>query len=565
MDTVIHKIYKRNLEILESVFLVVYFFRNQNYDAGLRTSNATLKLIEDSLGQILQNSDYFNQDYNLVSTDLIMSIFNDLLTAQHSRDYVLLADLYEARVYPFIISLQEVIYTREEICFDNQEYLENIEMLKNKDRNLGNLVEAMPNPALLLEKNYSIEYTSTGFKTLALFDNNIKYYLHSNNDIIKEAFALAKFWYANRKSHSYIVYGLGLGYHIIELALLDVNNTIEVYESDINVIQLACAYADNFNKLLQNSNIKLIYDPDCSKIINRVAHINQESDFVIHYPSLRNIKQIYVKEHLENYFVQYSSIRNQYSLLVYNFKRNIQNYDGIIDDLRDKFKGRTVYIVAAGPSLDKNFTKLKEVGNEAIILSTGTVFKKLIKAGITPNYVLVTDANKRVYAQIKDYENCNVPMLFLSTAYYEFSSNYKGLKYIAFQKEFNLAENYAAFKNVCLFNTGGSVSTLALDICIQFECSRIIFLGLDLAYTDDYIHASDTSLRELKSYDGLIQIKDINDKLIYTSKSLNIYRQWIENRIKDIKDIEFIDATEGGAKVNGMKIMKLSECISKFN
>jgi hypothetical protein len=56
-------------------------------------------------------------------------------------------------------------------------------------------------------------------------------------------------------------------------------------------------------------------------------------------------------------------------------------------------------------------------------------------------------------------------------------------------------------------------------------------------------------------------VEDIYGKLIYTSKSLDMYRQWIENRIKGIKDIEFIDATEGGARIKGMQIRKLSECI----
>ena len=40
-----------------------------------------------------------------------------------------------------------------------------------------------------------------------------------------------------------------------------------------------------------------------------------------------------------------------------------------------------------------------------------------------------------------------------------------------------------------------------------------------------------------------------------------MYRKWIENRIENVTEIEFIDATEGGAKVKGMQIKKLSECL----
>jgi hypothetical protein len=101
-----------------------------------------------------------------------------------------------------------------------------------------------------------------------------------------------------------------------------------------------------------------------------------------------------------------------------------------------------------------------------------------------------------------------------------------------------------------------------LDIGISFACKRIIFLGLDLAFTDNYIHAAETSRRDLTSTEDLRQVPDIHGNKIFTSKSLDIYRQWIENRIRNEKGIEFIDATEGGARIEGMKLMKLSECLS---
>ena len=146
-----------------------------------------------------------------------------------------------------------------------------------------------------------------------------------------------------------------------------------------------------------------------------------------------------------------------------------------------------MYIVAAGPSLDLNFKRLKEVKNKGIILATGTVFRKLISADIIPDYLIVTDANARVYKQIAGYEDYDIPMLFLSTAYYGFASNYKGKKYIICQKDYRKAEELASQLDLHCFLTGGSVSTTALDIGITFKCRRIIFLGLDLAYTNNYV------------------------------------------------------------------------------
>jgi len=368
---------------------------------------------------------------------------------------------------------------------------------------------------------------------------------------------------AEEKSE-YIIYGYGLGYHVKELSNLDRNIKIEIYESDINIIQLACVYTE-LTSISNNPNINLIYDPDFSKIFNRIKSLGSDTEFVIHYPSLRNIKNPSIRKSMENYFIQYSSMNNQRRLLNGNFNENILNYDSMMNELRETFSGRDLYIVASGPSLDKNFMQLREIRKNAIILATGTVLKKLINAGITPDYFIVTDANSRVYEQISGFENIQVPMLLLSTAFKDFAKKYQGKKYMICQKDYSKAEKYASLKGDMLFETGGSVSTTALDNGISFGCRRIIFVGLDLAYTDNFVHANDTSQRDLICTEGLWQVEDIYGNMVYTNRTLDIYRGWIEKRIRGVENVEFIDATEGGAKIQGMKIMKLSECIFPCN
>ena len=39
------------------------------------------------------------------------------------------------------------------------------------------------------------------------------------------------------------------------------------------------------------------------------------------------------------------------------------------------------------------------------------------------------------------------------------------------------------------------------------------------------------------------------------------YREWIEAHIEYIKDVEFYNATEGGANIRGMKNVKLKDVI----
>ncbi len=559
MNKSIKDIFKKNITLLRLSDRITYYFRIMNYDAALTLASTALYQINQLLGPLLSSANYFNDKEEVISNPLINDLLNQLLNAQTKRDYILLADLYEIRMKPFLLRLQDIIMSKEEYIFDEIEYQSMLNEIKAVNQELYGRLTDLESPIRLLQQGYVIEYTPSGMMTLGVKHPESHYYLHSSCNVYQEALTLALSWYSEQKTE-YIVFGLGLGYHIE--ALIELNNyaNIEVYESDLNMFQMSLTFA-NLSFITKKPNVKLIYDPNLSKLMDRLKNIDDNTEFVIHHPSLRNIRNKDIMNKMDQYFIQYSSIKNQKMQMNGNFLINIKNYDAPVDALKSDFKGKDLYIVAAGPSLDKNYNQLKSVGENAIVLATGTVFRKLLNAGIKPDYLIVTDSNPRVYHQIEGYEKQNIPILFLSTAYKDFTINYKGEKYIICQKDYQKAEEYAHKMGYHLYNTGGSVSTVALDIGIVLGCRRIIFLGLDLAYTDNFVHAKDTSRREVTTTDDLVIVKDIHGHQIYTNKSLNMFRLWIENRIRSIKDIEIIDATEGGARIEGMQIKKLSDCI----
>jgi len=561
LDNHLKEVFNIGMEIIHEISKMIFYFRTQNYDRALRHATEIIDKFNLFINQMANLVEKSPQENIVFDQSVFFQTLQELLEVQEKRDYILLADLYEIKMLPLLMQLQESIANANEFKVDIDLYESNKNILSQKNLELPASHQQISYLNMILEKGYYIEPTSCGDMTLAVGVDDEKIYFHSNINVCLEAFNIARSWYSVDKTR-YIVYGLGLGYHISELHKLDEYIEIEVYESDINIIYLACAYTDNI-KLFDNNRIKLVYDPKFTCLLERIRKMNDDTEFVMHYQSLKNIKNLQIKDYLEDYFVQQSSVKNQIHLLNGNFRKNIKNYNGLVDELKEKFEGKDLYIVAAGPSLDLNFKKLKHIKGKGIILATGTVFKKLIRANIIPDYVIVTDANARVYKQIAGYEDYNIPMLFLSTAYYGFASNYKGKKYLICQKDYTKAEELSSKLNAHSFLTGGSVSTIALDIGITFNCRRIIFLGLDLAYTNNYAHASDTSRRNATINNDMIAVEDIDGDVVYTNRGLNIFRQWIENRIKGIDNIDFIDATEGGAKVAGMKVMRLDELISE--
>lgn len=560
MITQLNIFFEKNVRLIGLMDKAILSFRIQNYHLAISYSEKVVLCLNEIIEILLSNQKYLIESGIEFSEEYLISMLQGLLAAQECRDYILLADLYELQWQPFLIGIQENIIVQKNV-WEQKEIEQNLILLSLKNKQLGKSVEREYRKKDLWKKDYEVEYASCGLKTIAYQKDGIKHYLHSNGCIIKEAYLLAKNWFQDSQ-FSYIIYGLGFGYHIKELLELDETITIKIYESNIEIITLFCCYANIANEILSDSRVELIYDPNFSYLQKEISCMDKKQTYYIHFPSLLLIKNIYYKEQLEDYFVNFSSVQNQLHQMNANFRKNISKSDGYIDELKSRFQGKDIYIVAAGPSLDKNFKQLKEAGVNSIIIAVGTVFKKLLEEKIRPDYVIIIDGFPNVYKQIEGEEQEQIPLLYLPTVYYKVVENYSGKKYLICQEGFELSEQYAKERNLNLYQSGGSVVTTALDISIQFKAKRIIFLGLDLAHTNNQAHASFTEqYQEKVDNEGLREVKDIDGNTIYTKKNLDIYRKWIENRIKNINDIQFIDATEGGAKVEGFQLAKLSDII----
>lgn len=440
-------------------------------------------------------------------------------------------------------------------------YQKNLTVLKNRYSDIFNLI----NQTVNVESNeYQIVESKTLVPTLLINCYNKKFYLHSKYDPVKEAERFIEENY-DEKINDYIIYGFGFGYHIRELINRNKNANIYVFETNKEIFRLALKYVD-LQEILENPNLKLIIEDkieDFAKQFNKVLNINKFK-LIIHLPSLQAMPEEYVeiKYLLENYRIQEHTTEKYKDVLEYNFRENIQFYDANVDVLFDKLKDVPIIIVAAGPSLDKNKHLLKEVKNKAIIFSVGTALKPLVNEGIYPDICIITDPQDIVYNQIEGL-NIDIPIIVLSTCNHKIMKSYNGFKFIALQEGYDLAEAYAKINNNKLVKTGGSVATTALDIAIKFGCTPIIFVGLDLAYTDNKTHVKGTYFyQEIENIKNLRPITGINGKTIYTSKNLYMYLKWIEKRISEEKHITFINATEGGARIEGTIAMSLGEVIN---
>ena len=479
-------------------------------------------------------SDCINQlekllDYGEMTAlkSLLLDNFECLLPAYENRDYILCADYMEKGI---------------------------VDVLKKA------ITEWVPEWSGFPDyEEYRLEYTETVSATVAKKIENQWRYLHSNCDPWQEAFLWAESQ-MEAGIEKYYIAGLGLGYHACFLAENPLVHVV-VYEEDRKMTEL---YQHNIGNL--GKSIELVYDPGYIKFHDASCDIDRKREkLCLYYPSIQTIKDVELKQKMKRLFLQIDNAKYWENNFTINFAYNSTHINEGIEKLKKNLFGKKVYLIAGGPSLDKNIKLLKKRDQDSIVITVGTSFRKCVLEGIEPDYVIITDPKPYVHKQIEGMENSTVPMILLSTAFAQVARDYKGKKYILYQKGFDVAERYAKEKKYQMVETGGSVTTTALYLCICCRVKKVVFLGLDLAFTGGKTHheiAVEDEIGEVT-----IKIPDIYGNLVGTAENLNQYRIWIENCIdrarKDGCNIEFIDATEGGARIRGTEIYRLCDEIKE--
>lgn len=582
------QIFENNKAIFKNLYLCVHAIQKQNFDRGIRLFQEMLPIIQSTFEQLLTHQAEAQEAGISLDTQVMMQILSELMKAQEEKDFILLGDMLELMLEPFCTELQLSIQqiagrdTTQKLTkelYPNY-WNKNIEKLKTINVELAGLLENSLGKlkktegavyAYTTKENvqYYIEETQKGYLTLRICRNACNYYMHSNKDAATQAEIFAEA-YMDINCEEYDVLGIGLGYHIQAIAEHSLGiKKIHAYEPDINVLIMALIAYD-FTTLLQDT-VCIHYDPNLTALSREI--VRRPQGFIIHYPSIANIGNEAIRSSFKKYFVKDSTLRNHFERLYMNFQYNVRKLEeekescqlSVIDEVLEDMQGKTVCIIAAGPSLDKNVALLQDKKEKLFLLATGTVYFKLMKMGIRPDAVIITDSNDRVLGQIRENEKEDIPIYLLSTANYQFINRYKGKKYLIFQQDFEPAERKAKEYGCHLFQTGGSVSTTALDIAIRAHAEKIIFMGLDLAFTDNLAHASGTSSQIATNTEELIPVKSFYGGSVLADQKFIIYREWIEQRIKeaDAQKIQIINATEGGCHVEGVRHMTFLEAIAK--
>ncbi|MCY6353975.1 motility associated factor glycosyltransferase family protein [Clostridium sp. ZS2-4] len=388
----------------------------------------------------------------------------------------------------------------------------------------------------------------------------------------------------------FLVFGLGAGEHIRYLydRIID-SNKILIIEPSVAVIK-EILKINHISDILQDDRIALCYlDDGIRNNLNdfieesmmdntKIAAFSNynvifEEEYRTMLNELENIKEI--KRMGNNTFNAFAHI------FFNNFIENIFALDEFytVNYLKDMYKDKPAVIVSAGPSLTKNIHLLKDVQDKFIIICGPRTIGTLIKNDIRPDFICSVDPQDETYALMKDYINSQVPLVFMDSTSNKIVKEYKGLKIIAANQGMeNYLEEMLGIKVDSLMQ-GGSVAHFCMGLAVYIGCSNVIFIGQDLAYTNEKFQADGTyagKIDELKyryeknkekwnkDKNYSLYVPGIYGQMVRTSNVLNSYRQEFEELIYSCSGIKFINSSEGGANIKGTEAMDLKDSIRMY-
>ena len=467
----------------------------------------------------------------------------EILTVQSSSDYVLLGDLLEMKLLPSLYDMQAAVLAN--ITLPTHNYFEdNLKLLSRKNERLASkLAHWKENTSDNARENYHIEPTNSGSLTLNKRCGDSSFYFHSNQNPWQEAETFAESCSENEIFH-YTIIGFGLGYHIIKMLQKDARYQVTVLEPDIHILGCAFQYMD-LSPALTEKRFQLIFSPDLQDLGKYVDA--RQSKLMIHYPTMMTLENKKTQNILKDYFLQMSSVEEQKQYLEENFYYNMLRKDISLDSFQEDFKNKTVIYLGGGPSTETKLPDIKaflKVTPDTVTICAGKVYRMLLAQGFVPDYVIITDAKPGLSWQLRDIHKTLSKLLYLSTASRDAVNAFCGETIIFFQKDVKDSEDFANANGLTLFETGGSVSTAAVDIALRLGCKSLITTGLDLAYPENKSHAFGIS-GNVTAHASYIHATDIYGNDIITSPAFRTYRRWIEHRILQAGNINCLNITDG--------------------
>lgn len=421
---------------------------------------------------------------------------------------------------------------------------------------------------------------------------------HSAYDPVKEARTQALELIA-KKADWVLVFGLGCGY-LLKALVENGQKRVLVYEPSPEILNGVLRHTD-LSGVLGLGEV-FLYD-DLRSYLAKIRDMDGFEDLLCY--TTKPYKMSFPKE-----FIDFANnVNNAQTSNKVSVKTDIDSRESWIDNylenmpripaclpvdaLRGRFKGVPLVIAGAGPSLKKNARLLREAKGRAVIIAAITAYKPLLSYGVVPDFIIASEKVDLPEYFAYDGNDLETRLILGEVSHPGMFTREVKEKFVFFSPFTALGKEHARLFGSDYFPAiGGSVTTAALDIGVMFGCSPIVFIGQDLCFGENETHAPGgvyvaqevkidrekgvvsieedyvTLKEKARSAFKLLWLKGLDGKPVPSKYDWVIFHQWFENYLSSMKkngfDLNVINATEGGAYIEGMAHAPLAEVLVKY-
>lgn len=342
---------------------------------------------------------------------------------------------------------------------------------------------------------------------------------------------------------SYLLIGLGLGYHLNALLSQSKNKPVTVYFFEKHEYEIFLSH--NKKDWWKKKNVNIVYDLSTTELHDNVQ-------ILLPNVWIRGIGE----EHplfstLEVIKINQRSYKKYAGKMEVNFSCNILLKD---ETIKKQQQAKVACLVAAGPSLNNTVSWLKDYQNDVDIYVVGAALKVLIANNIIPKATILSDPNDETQCQFQG-TNFQGEFYYLCTASYKSVASHTGKRYILYQQGYKLAEQEAESRGAPLVETGGSVGTTTFSLLEQLGYKNVVLFGQDLGFAGEKTHATLSPSGREASNDIFLRKIEANDgSFIHTTPMFQTFLYWYNQKMEYL-EIEVFNTAIKGAKIKNVPLI----------
>lgn len=238
-------------------------------------------------------------------------------------------------------------------------------------------------------------------------------------------------------------------------------------------------------------------------------------------------------------------------------------------------------LLAAGPSLEHVLPSLPQIHERAITIAVDTALRACIRAGVQPDFVLLTDPQ---YWAFRHIAGLSAPksILIAESAAYPSVFRFPCKQIFLMSSLFPLGKYIEArLGKKGPLASGGSVATSAWDFARAIGSKEIYAAGLDLGYPNKQTHVKGSSFEEAahnnssrlspaelatarilfsaKNQEGF----DFKGNKIITDERMKLFGLWFENQISQSQNVKTRSFSKEGLSIKGIDYCDIEDFLKK--